>query len=95
MQEEVAIDYLLVDYTFATAYDNNEVVKRCIDSIPINNMQRNDLSSSMVKVLPKDRFWDAITDETIVYKLSWREKYQDKTDDGKISVYGYFLDLKL
>ena len=93
--EEVAIDYLLVDYIFDIIYNNNEFVKTCFDCIPINNMQRNDLAGAMVRGKSKEEFLEVITKETYIYKLSWREKYPIKTDEGKESIYCYFLNLLL
>ena len=93
--EEVSIDYLLVDYIFDIIYNNNYFVKTCFDCIPINNMQRNDLAGAMVKGECAKRFPEIITDETIVYKLSWRENYPLEAKDGEESVYSYFLKMNL
>lgn len=94
-QEKCSIDYLLVDYIIETAYSNLPVVRKCIDDIPVNNLQRDDLQLAMNMILPSEE-WDAIINrETVLYKLSWREKYELSTDDGKPSIYDYFLKLEI
>lgn len=92
-KEEVAIDYLLVDYVFSIIYDNNAYVRDCFDTIPINNMQRNNLAGAMVRGECADKFSEIITEKTLFYKLSWREKYPLVTVNGEESIYKYFLNL--
>ena len=93
--ENVSIDYLLVDYIFDIIYNNNYFIKTCFDSIPINNMQRNDFAAAMVRGESAKKFSEIITDETFVYKLSCRETYPLETDDGEESIYSYFLKMSL
>lgn len=93
--EDVSIDYLLVDYVFSIIYDNNDYVKKCFDEIPINNMQRNDLASAMIRGKEAEEFHSIINEETLFYKLSWREKYPMTTIDGNESIYSYYLRLEI
>ena len=62
-----------------------------IDTIPENNLRRDDLQAAMHAALPASRIDQIIQPDTVLYKLSWREKYVAQTQDGKVSVYGAFL----
>ena len=33
--------------------------------------------------------------DTPLYKLSWREKYSEFTQDGRESIYGYYLKMDI
>lgn len=95
IKEEVSIDYLLVDYIFDIIYNANYFTKTCFDGIPINNMERNDFAGAMVRGECAKKISDIITDATLFYKLSWREKYPLETKDGEESIYSYFLKMNL
>lgn len=87
-----SIDYLLVDYIIDIAYRHSAIIKRDLDSIPLNNLHRDDLQAAMNAALPAEQFGQIITEDTCLYKLSWREKYSEKTTDGKDSIYSYFIN---
>lgn len=89
-----AIDYLFFDHLIDIAYNNVPAIKKFIDSVPINNLHRDDLQAAMNEALPGDSFDNIIKDDTVLYKLSWRESYSEKTADGQESVYGHFLNMK-
>lgn len=90
---DVAIDYLLVDYIINSAYNNNIIIRNIIDKIPINNVHRDDLQAAMNNALPATEFNSIIKDDTILYKLSWRETYKEINSEGKDTVYKHFLSL--
>lgn len=91
---ELAIDYLLVDYLIEIAYSNLTNVRKSIDRIPENNPHRDDLQAAMNAALPAEDFDRVIQEDTVLYKLSWRESYSPVTADGKPSVYARFLEKK-
>lgn len=93
--ETEAIDYLLVDYIIELAHKNLPKVKQYIDKIPYNNIHRDDLQAAMNKALPAGDFWNIIQNDTILYKLSWRETYLSKTLEGDESVYAFFLKMDI
>lgn len=93
--ETIAIDYLLVDYLIEIAYRNFPIVKECIDKIPLNNLARDDLQAAMNAACYEEDFLNVMQKDTILYKLSWREHYIRKTDDGKNTIYNYFLNMKI
>lgn len=93
--EESSVDYLLVDYLINIAYSNNSTVKRCLDSVPLNNLKRDELQAAMNTRVSGNELNDILDDETILYKLSWREKYSLTAVNGDESIYSYFLNLKI
>lgn len=94
-KENAIIDYLLVDYTIYSAYKNINIFRETIDSLENNNAHRNDLARAMVQGKSAELFDSFITDDTVFYKLSWREKYPLKTADGKDTVYSYYLNKEI
>lgn len=89
-----AIDYLFFDDLIYIAKENIPAIREALDAVPINNIHRDDLQAAMNAALPATEFWNIIKDDTVLYKLSWRETYSENTSDGKQSVYGYFLKMK-
>lgn len=93
-RSDAIIDYLLIDYVFDIAYRNIPAVKREIDSLEDNNLLRGRLMSEINNPYDKELFDALKTGETFLSKLSWRYgNPQEKTRDGKITNYGYILNL--
>jgi hypothetical protein len=91
----VSIDYLLVDYLIGLVYRKNAMVRDLLDQLPENNLHRDDLQAAMNAALPAEEFENVIQPDTVLYKLSWREKYETLTPDGKKTVYGAFINAPL
>lgn len=87
----VAIDYLFLDYTIKMIYSAHAKCRELIDGVPENNLRRDDLQAAMNEALPASELGNIIQQDTILYKLSWREKYEMKTSNGEDSVYGAFV----
>ena len=87
----VAIDYLFLDHTIKLLCSTHETCGKLIDIIQENNLRRDDLQAAMNAALPASQIDQIIQPDTVLYKLSWREKYKTQTEDGKESVYGAFL----
>lgn len=92
-ETDTAIDYLFFDYLIYLAKQHIPSIQRYLEEIPVNNLHRDDLQAAMNKALPAEEFWHVIQDDTIFYKLSWREKYLVKTVEDKDSVYAYYLNM--
>lgn len=92
-ETDTAIDYLFFDYLIYLAKQHIPSIQRYLEEIPVNNLHRDDLQAAMNKALPAEEFWNVIQDDTIFYKLSWREKYLVKTVEDKDSVYAYYLNM--
>lgn len=93
VSEEVSIDYLLMDYLFETAYRHLPVVKKCMDEVVPNNLSRDDLQAAMNMALPASSWENVIKNDTVLYKLSWRETYSLKTETGEQSIFDYYLNM--
>lgn len=89
--ENKDIDYLFLDYIIEIAYCNIDKIKQQMDDLKINNLHRDDLQAAMNRVEPAEMFQTILNDDTVFYKLSWREEYLLKTNKGKDSIYAYFL----
>lgn len=89
---QVAIDYLFLDYIIKLVYSNHEICGRLIDELPENNLHRDDLQAAMNQALPQEQWKEIIQPDTVLYKLSWREKYQEKTPTGGNTIYSYFIE---
>jgi len=89
---ESAIDYLLVDYLIELAYREIPKIKELIDGIPLNNVHRDDLQDAMYQCVPASKFDDVLSDDTTLYKLSWRENFNTERTDGNKTVYAHFIN---
>lgn len=91
---EVSVDYLLVDFILETGYRQIPEIRKQIDSVPGNNIHRDDLQAAFNAALPASEFWKVVQKDTSVYKLSWREAYREEVE-GQQTVYGYFLSMDM
>lgn len=90
-----AIDYLFFDHMIYLAKAHLPAVKACMESIPANNVHRDDLQAAMNAALSAEMFDSVLSADTALYKLSWRETYSMETEDGKPSVYAHFLNMTI
>ena len=86
-----SIDYLLVDYLIELAYSEIPVVRALLDAVPYNNLNRDDLQTAMNQALPAEALDNVIREDTVLYKLSWRETYAEKNTDGADTIYSRFI----
>lgn len=74
------IDYFLIDFTMALAYENIPVVRKEFDDVPINNTGvwfiQNHLNDSYA-AYP----FDKILSDTFLHKLSWKVQLDMTRDD--------------
>ena len=92
-QNQVAIDYLMLDYMLNLGYEKIKAIAECIDLIPENNLNRDDLRAAMNASLPAEKFDEVIVSGTRLHKLSWREQYSRVSINGESSIYNYFLNM--
>lgn len=90
-----AVDYLFFDHLIELGYEQLPAVKKLIDSVPINNLRRDDLQAAMNRAATPDEWDDIVQSDTVLYKLSWRERYSLTTSDGQDSIYAHFLKRKM
>lgn len=94
-RRDVIIDYLLMDYIFALAYEHMEEVKKAIDSLCDNNTKHGTLMSEINAPYSEELFNMLRAGDTFASKLSWR--YGNPvayTSKGELTNYGYLLSLK-
>jgi hypothetical protein len=89
-QEEKWIDYCLIDYAIAIAYDNIPSIKKAIDKIPYSNQQIYNLSSELNNSY-SSALLEEICKDTCFHKLTYKEEYSKYTKDGQLSFWGFLL----
>lgn len=94
-EENAAIDYLMFDYMINFGNKHIPQINRCIEQNSNNNLNRDDLQAAFNNRLPAEYFDSIIKEDTVLYKLSWRETYSTVTADGCKSIYTYFLDMDI
>lgn len=90
-----AIDYLFFDSILALGQESLPFLADEIDRVPLNNLHRDALQAAMHAAAPAEVFDRVVCNGTTLYKLSWRERYREKTPDGRETVYTRFLQLPL
>lgn len=91
-KEKVAIDYLFFDYLIELVCCKIPFISKQLENVPVNNLYRDELQAAMNKNLPGKCWNDVLKEENVLYKLSWRERYKIKTDNGEDSIYKFFLN---
>jgi len=84
-KHKIIIDYFLLDYLILIAYNEFEPVRSSIDAIPVNNLNIKKLHEVLNKKFDKDE-WSQMKEDTLLFKLSWKEKY-NRTIDGEDTYY--------
>lgn len=90
-KENCAIDYLFMDYAIVLAMKHIPCISKAIESVPINNLQRDDYAAIMNEEFDNDKLKLLLSSDTYLFKLSWRESYAEKTPEGKETFYGKFI----
>lgn len=91
-EKNYLIDYLLVDYFMLVVYESFPQAKKLIDELPYNNSQIDDLQNIMNDCYDAEVYHKLINSEdTYLFKLSWRMGFKEKTEEGKLTHYGSFI----
>ena len=93
--KDTAIDYLFFDAIIYIAKKTIPSIRILMENVPLNNLHRDDLQAAMNAALPAEEFWNIVKEDTVFYKLSWRESYSKKAQNGVPTVYDYFLKMSL
>lgn len=70
-EEECLIDYFLVDYSIAIAYDKFEEFKKVIDANPIDNAEVVKMATMLNWEFDRN-VWDELYHSQVIHKLSWK-----------------------
>lgn len=93
--EESAVNYLFFDCLIALIRDRVPFCGKLLVEVPANNPCRDDLQAAMNNAVPAEMWGNIVQPNTVFYKLSWRETYRETTQDGKDSIYRYFLNKEM
>ena len=88
----IPIDYILIDYFFALAYEKFSEFHEMLDSVPINNPEIEGLRPILNSPFDEKKFAD-LTRNTNFFKLTWKHKFQ-KNISGLETFYGKIMDEK-
>ena len=89
-EHKTMIDYFLVDYFIALAYENFPDVKNMLDSVPLNNPGIEDLRPLLNSPFDEKKF-EELTSSTIFFKLTWKNKFE-KNISGVPTFYGKIIE---
>lgn len=85
------IDYYLIDYVIASAYDNIPEVKKMIDDCPYSEPNVFELEKKLNRRYRSNVYEELIRDTTI-FKLSHKIPVEKETIGGDQTLYGYFCE---
>lgn len=90
-ENDILIDYFLIDYFINMLYGNNLIIRKSIDKIPINNKRIFELNNKLNKYFNIDEY-EFLISENNFHKLSWKEKIDYS---NKKNFYNYIGELYL
>jgi hypothetical protein len=86
------INYMLLDYLIAVAYESFDVVKIAVDDAEYGNSHIYSLQE--IANLPFDRaVYREICSDTVLHRLPWRSVFREQTKDGEETFYGHLAHL--
>ena len=91
-KQKSIVDYILLDYLIALAYENLTECKNLIDAIPTSNFQYDNYDK-IKKILNSpynSETYKKLTFDTNFFKLSYKEKF-NKSILGHETLYGHLL----
>jgi len=89
-KNNLLIDYFLIDYAIALAYDNIPVINKMINNICNNNIEYLTFNSNLLNVFSIDFFNNTIKN-TLFHKLYWKINKNKLLNDNQITLYDYIL----
>ena len=87
---DTQIDYFLIDYIMAAAYENLEDIRSRIDGCPYSNPQIFILRDQINEAYDAGVYDDMIGDTTF-FKLSYKTGYVRATEDGRPTLYDHLI----
>jgi hypothetical protein len=88
--KEAMIEYYLIDYCIAIAYDHIPAVRAMIDAVQASNAAPHTLQHHLNDAYDPVLF-DELKRASFFYKLSRMGNYVEKTETGKLTLYGFLL----
>lgn len=90
LENEVFIDYLLIDYFLDMMYRDNRLVKELIDTMPYTNPALHELRLAFDREF-NEREWNSMLSGTSIFKLTYKGLHVTHTNNGTPTFYGYIL----
>ena len=84
------IDYLLIDYFIALAYDYVPSIKKIIDDVPCSTKEKFLLEKNLNNEFSVEIFKNFTL--TPFHKLTWKKNFNTSTSDSKLTIYGHLLE---
>lgn len=91
-QTNLFIDYFMFDQFIDIMYQHNTEIKRMIDDVPINNPHIHDLSPILNQPFDRSKF-QQLTQDTYLFKLSWRLYSEAELTENKDNYYHSLLQM--
>ena len=90
LENDVFIDYLLIDYFIDILYKNNGKFKDVIDSMPYTNSNLHELRLVFDDEFDESR-WNVLLSNTNIFKLTYKGIHEQIYKSGILTFYGYIL----
>ena len=87
--QNIPIDYILIDYFYALAYEEFPECRQLLDSVPVNNKDTERLMSILNQKWDSGKFSE-LSAATSFFKLSWKHKFV-KAISGQETFYGHLV----
>lgn len=88
------INYFFIDYIICSGYMNIKSINNDIECIPNNNPKIYELISNINNEYNKEKY-KCIIENTWLFKLSWKHKFNSYTKDNKVTFYKMIIDGEL
>jgi hypothetical protein len=88
--KDTLIDYYLIDYLIALAYDNFSDIRSQIDACPYSDPHVLDLQRELNRPYEKSKF-ESYLEDTGIFKLNHRFTPEAQTPDGRPTLYGTLI----
>ena len=86
-EQNMLIDYMLIDYALETAYQEFPEYRRFLDDVPENNPEVDSLRPILNDEWDSQKF-AVLSESTDFFKLTWKHKFV-KTISGQETFYGH------
>lgn len=91
LENEVPIDYLLIDYLLDILYRDNRLATEVIDGMPYTNPNMHQLRLHFDDEFNEDKFQKMLSD-TGIFKLTYKGKHAKYSSNRTPTFYGFVLD---
>jgi hypothetical protein len=93
-KNNIAISYLFLDVVFEILYEKVRVIQLQMDSLDCNNENITIMGKEMRSNLPfsPERLNGYLSSSTRFYKLSWKAKFNEYSEDKQMTLYYHFIN---